>query len=111
MKPVSVKLRGEAKEDWVQFVGELSAAVAREVATDMITYIVPAIMEEIFKRYQPAQPAITVNLPPMQTSVSLPAMSPAFSVVVPETEDEIEIVERNIDGSMRKATKTTRHKK
>ena len=107
MKTVSVKLRGETREDWALFVGEVSAAIAREVATETITQIVPAIIEEIFKRYQPAQPAITVNLPPM--AVSLPAMSPSF--VIPESEEEIEIAERNLDGSMRRATKTKKVRK
>ena len=80
----------------------VATEMAAQMAADVTARLVPLLVSQILKDYEPAQPVFNISLPPMAS---------AFSVIVPETEEEIEVTERSLDGSMKKATKTTRHKK
>lgn len=62
------------------------------------------------------QPSIVVNVPAQETPIvnvnvaAAESPAPIVNVIVPETEEEIEVTERNIDGSMKRAKKTRRKK-
>lgn len=57
-------------------------------------------------------PVVNVNVPDQPAPViNVSAKSPDVNVIVPETDEEIEVTDRNPDGSIKKATKTKRVRK